>query len=239
MNAKQRDSLNSQLDAYTQTNPGLKSAGWNWQVYATATGAALAAATVAAAGIVYGTGPIVAGPVTHSIGSFNAAQNVNIGTAGRLQLQLHFNTAFFDTHGSARLQGLSGARVFAASSRAINFGFGAPISGPSSALAVNALLFRNNSWGSNSGNFANGATGIAGFQLSGGDLGWIKLRWDSTDGYPSTLTALSWAYNTTPGAAILAGGGEVPEPGTASMALLAGGAAGLLAWRRRRRNQVS
>jgi MYXO-CTERM domain-containing protein len=228
-------SLDIQLNSYTETsNPGLKSAGRHWQVYAAATGSALAAATVAAAGIIYGTGPIIAGPVPHANGSYNAAANVNIGT-GQFQLQLHFNrSSLFDTNAIARLQGSGGARVFAASSKLINFAYGAPISGPSSALAASApLFFKHGAFSSGGGNFGNGATGIAGFQLSNGDLGWIKLRWDSGDGLPSTLTALKWAYDTTPGEAVLAG---TPEPGTASMALLAMGAAGLLAWRRRRRN---
>src|SRR5215471_1976052 len=78
-------SLDIQLDSYSETsNPGLKSAGRNWQVYAAATGAALAAATIAAAGTIYGTGPITAGPVTRAFGSHNATQNVNIGS-GQLQ----------------------------------------------------------------------------------------------------------------------------------------------------------
>jgi hypothetical protein len=242
----QRSKLDIQLDAYSETCN--KSAGRNWQAYAAATGAALAAATVAAAGIITGTGPIVAGPVTRGLGAFDANQNVNIGS-GQIQLRVHynaFNSSFFGSttrHGNAAVQGYGGLKLIGLGSLLKNFASGASIHNPvnplSSVLLSGAKLVKVSS-GFGTGNFNNGATGIAGFQLNNGDLGWIKLKWASGDAYPSTLTALSWAYNTTPGAAILAGdSGAVPEPGTASMALLATGAAGLLAWRRRRRHPAS
>jgi hypothetical protein len=234
-------SLDIQLDSYTETsNPGLKSAGRNWQVYAAATGAALAAATVAAAGTIYGSSvPIVAGPVSRGVGSFNAAQNVNIGS-GQLQLRVHYNafssSGWMYGFGNVAVQAYGGLRLFENGSFLQNFASGAPISGPSSALGANPLLFKAGVFTGAQGNFGNHATGFAGFQLNNGDLGWIKLRWDSGDSLPSTLTALSWAYNADGGPM---NAGEVPEPGTASLALLATGAAGLLAWRRRRRNPAS
>jgi hypothetical protein len=79
-----------------------------------------------------------------------------------------------------------------------------------------------------------GVTGIAAFQLSNGDLGWIRLMWSSYagDGLSDRIDALDWAINTTPGEAIIAG--AVPEPGTLPLMLLASGAAGILALRKRR-----
>jgi hypothetical protein len=201
------------------------------------------------ASIISGIGPITAGPVSRASGTFDAHQNVNIGS-GQLQLKVHYDavsaafSTFFDRHGSAAVQGNGGLKVIGLGSLLKNFAPGASIDSPSNPLSSVLLSGAKLDWIGQriggGGHFANGATCVAGFQLSNGDLGWIKLKWASGDSYPSTLTALSWAYNTTPRQAILAGGGAagaaVPEPGTASMALLATGAAGLLTWRRRRRS---
>jgi hypothetical protein len=65
---------------------------------------------------------------------------------------------------------------------------------------------------------------------------WIRLRvTNDADDRPVRITAIDWAYESEPEAAIAAGAGaaSVPEPG--SLALLAGGAASILAWRRRQR----
>jgi hypothetical protein len=74
------------------------------------------------------------------------------------------------------------------------------------------------------------------FQIGGADhFAWIRLHVGDTDGIPSSLTAIDWAYESEAGQGIKAG--EIPEPST--LALLATGAAGLLAWRRRRASQAS
>ncbi len=75
--------------------------------------------------------------------------------------------------------------------------------------------------------------GYIGFKFTdsaGQEYGWIDL---TTAGYEvgSALTLNSYAY-TTAGERITAGQTQVPEPG--SLALLAAGGAGLLAWRQRR-----
>jgi hypothetical protein len=102
---------------------------------------------------------------------------------------------------------------------------------------------------SSAGNFAPGATGIVGVQLRSGDYGWIRLRVDDLGlnqpfstilagaggaignglNYPDKITVIDWAYEDS-GAAIHAG--AVPEP--SSLALLAAGAAGVSAFRRRK-----
>ena len=101
------------------------------------------------------------------------------------------------------------------------------------------------------GNFPLGVTGIAGVKLANGDYGWIRLRLDDLglnqpfstllggnslgDGknYPDKITVIDWAYDNS-GATIHAGatGQAVPEP--SSLALLAAGAMGISAFRRRK-----
>ena len=63
----------------------------------------------------------------------------------------------------------------------------------------------------------------------------VKLQ---TNADATTITVLAMGYNDTPGASILAGQGlaAVPEPAS-SAALLALGAAGLVAYRQRKKLQ--
>jgi hypothetical protein len=79
----------------------------------------------------------------------------------------------------------------------------------------------------------NGLAGVR-FTIGGQDhFGWIRIHVGEQDDVPNAITALDWAYESEPGVGIQAGSTQaVPEPGT--LALLATGAAGLLAWRRRR-----
>lgn len=65
--------------------------------------------------------------------------------------------------------------------------------------------------------------------------GWIRLKYTESSGntYPNSITVVDWAY-TIDGSPIDAGDIGVPEPGTGALALLAAGAAGIAAWRKRR-----
>jgi hypothetical protein len=84
--------------------------------------------------------------------------------------------------------------------------------------------------------------GFAGIRVTtagGPHLGWIRIRLEDTnsDGFTNRLTVVDYAYNDVAGASIQAGdtgSAPVPEPSSKAMALLAAGAIGVLAWRKRR-----
>jgi hypothetical protein len=86
------------------------------------------------------------------------------------------------------------------------------------------------------GGYWGGGAGYAAIRLSNGDLGWMKIA-VGTDflGYPTSVAILSWAYNDVPGAPIVTGEtANTPEPNSLALALLATGAVGVLAFRRRK-----
>ncbi len=92
--------------------------------------------------------------------------------------------------------------------------------------------------------WAPGAFGFAGFEFETSghntDYGWIRLEYTlGSNGLADGVTVEDWAYDNT-GASIQAGqistGSSTPEPSTAAMGLLAAGAAGVAALRRRRKS---
>jgi len=96
------------------------------------------------------------------------------------------------------------------------------------------------------GQFGLNTTGYVGFRTDvNGGAGWLKIHIldRNSDGYPDQAVLISYAYNNVAGGTILAGQTtdalSTPEPGTASLALLAAGAAGVLALRRRRRGETA
>jgi hypothetical protein len=62
-------------------------------------------------------------------------------------------------------------------------------------------------------------------------FGWIRITGGPTAGFPATI--VDWAYEDS-GAGILTGAGIIPEPSSLALGCLAAGAAGLVAWRRRK-----
>jgi PEP-CTERM motif len=151
-----------------------------------------------------------------------------------------------------------GEGVFATGTLAKNFAFGAPI-GPGTGTqldtsrgrwlgTVHSVVTHQGQFINSNGprgNFANpGFLGIDMFQRTskGGikpgseEFGWIKVEFNST--YPASIDVLGYAYNTD--GPITAGetGSVVPEPSFLPLMLLAGGAAGVLAWKKHRSRQA-
>ena len=93
------------------------------------------------------------------------------------------------------------------------------------------------------GNFPTG-TAFLGFRFvdAGGqtDFGWMRITFNSStfvnNANASAATIVDWGWDNT-GAAILAG--AVPEPSSVALACLAGGAVGLMAWRRSRQSRAA
>ncbi len=102
------------------------------------------------------------------------------------------------------------------------------------------------------GSFKTGVPAFAGIEFNTGanpssassknptkiHYGWVELKFSGA--IPNSIQAISWAYNPVAGQAITAGQtndpdtSATPEPGTAALSLLAMGAAGVLAWRRKK-----
>jgi hypothetical protein len=70
------------------------------------------------------------------------------------------------------------------------------------------------------------------------DFGWIRISFNAGNftGNGSAATIVDWGWDNS-GAAIMAG--AVPEPSSLGLAFLAGGAAGLMAWRRSRQAKAA
>ena len=90
-------------------------------------------------------------------------------------------------------------------------------------------------WNSGYQSWTAGTTGYMGLRLDLGggnyDYGWAKLDY-KPDG--STMKFTDFAFETTPNTSLLAGVTEVPEPKTSALILLAAGALGTAAYRRRK-----
>jgi hypothetical protein len=219
-----------------------------WGAFAAAAGAALALSTGADAEIVYsGTQNVTvtgSGEKTFHIASAVA----EIQIVQHSSLFGRFTTANVGSHLT------HGLRFFGLSAAGVNrYAQGQAIGGAS--LGLGGLLFGNSgapgSLGGNNprGNFGPGTVdAFVGFKLGNstmpgtdnGDLGWIQIKVTNDDGFPEQVVAVDWAYNAVSGASVYAGqttensATPSPEPGAAALGLLASGAAGLVAWRKRR-----
>jgi hypothetical protein len=217
------------------------------------TGSVLAMATNASASsIVYSNTPVTAS-ILGSAGAGKASASgyatVLIGRGGGIGLDLQQSASALGSHGFARLGVASGfdAIGFLASAgpeRDLQkLSSGQAINGAGIFRAEDVASVNKNQFGTHLHGWAAGGIGFAAFEFvstvsDNRDYGWVRLEYTSgASGLPNSMTVLSWAYDDT-GASIIAGdtgsAPSAPEPSTAAMALLAAGAAGVVALRRRR-----
>lgn len=189
------------------------------------------------AAIIYGTlGQSVSVPST----GVNNSTKVFPFIAGNESLALRLD----NTHGSGTAKLLLNSFHLVTSggnSTARKFALGASIGpGLNTGAHGGTFLFKHTTGGAKIGPFSGVGTGFAAFKTGGGDYGWIHIATSDlgTPGFINELQVLDFAYNDVAGAAINVGDGipqsGAPEPGTAALGILASGAIGLAAWRRRR-----
>jgi hypothetical protein len=237
----------------------------NWPIYAAVTGSAMAMATNASADIIYsGFQYVTAGPIASvtanqprtaayntihlkngtgapvgsfgiGVGQFNflsdpigrAALGPKIGSTSNSN---GFKVGFLVTSSNGLAKQLN--RSATISSAAGNF-----LSGVHSIVRQFVSSSSHSSYG-----WTAGKAGFAGFAFTTTngqkDYGWIQLVYGvGSNTLANQLTAIDWAYDAS-GNAISAGEGETPEPSTGALALLAAGAAGVAALRRRRKTSA-
>ena len=214
----------------------------DWGTYAAAAGTALAMSTNASADIIYSGVKDVAATLTHE-SNVNTLQTAVFSVAGVMErANVSHERSLNGGFGFAQILATNHARrlLFATNgtAEAKLYTAGQPILGGEG----NGLLRTHTGLGGGiRGAWGPGTvTGFVGFKSAPtGDLGWIRVKvFDrNSDAYPDEVEIIDSAYNNVPGGAIYAGQGipsSAPEPGTAALSLLGAGAAGLLAWRRRR-----
>ena len=232
--------------------------------YAAAAGSALAFATAAEAGIIYsgtlnttislitfvGNSAVLKKGATGSIFGLNAKMSLRFNS-GRTSSSGKFRRA-----GAAYLVGNGNLQFLAIVPNLFKLNRSSHVPGTIGLFQDTARIhmrssfpFSTNKMIRRRGRFAKGVTGFAGFRFAAGtaggqpayDYGWIRLKWDDSviaryAGFPQFLTVIDWAYNDTPNAPIHVG--DVAEPSTLLLALLAAGVTGVQAWRRCRQTHA-
>jgi hypothetical protein len=242
----------------------LRRSAEKWPVYAAVTGAALAMASNASASIIY-SGIINATAAASAPGLYRTAsafttvhlKNGSGGLLSRTFLLANLRQQGYSGQlGVAIGGGASGVGFLLHSSTVKRLSSGAVISGAgNTATSEFANGFVSGPGGiAARGNFRttygyvgtfdrgwSQTKGFAAFSFnpgSGADYGWVRLQFTvGQDGTLDSITAIDWAYQDD-GSAILAGDTGIsatPEPSTAALTLLAVGAAGVEALRRRRK----
>jgi hypothetical protein len=251
-----REALDSRLSGYSAgakvaaAARRLRSRTGNWPVYAAAAGSALAMTTSASASIISGvypgSGPHGGVSVRPPAGGASSVKGLLFGL-GEINIKAQSGSNNFGHFTNFSAEGILPLKIFEAGSYgqyAKNFAAGGHISSAAGVLAASGAriakaLF---STGGSVGSFQAGVPGYVGFALDQGagnvNYGWLKLEFSfdpqTTQG---VLEALGFGYETTAGTAIAAGdtgGTATPEPGTMALGILAAGAAGVVALRRRR-----
>jgi len=233
--------LNSYFANVKATNlaDALKRSAANWQVYAAVTGSATAMATNASAGaIVYDNASVSA--TVSSLGATSVRNATNVG----VDLPNHFfglgvkqGFAFGQPQGLAFISNPAAFSFLTAAGFVQKLASNAAVSSLGAFKQSTQLAIAHQPGG---GGWSAGQTGFAGFRFTTSgmshqtDYGWVRLEYtEGTNGLAKSITAVDWAYDTS-GAPITAGDVGAPEPSTTALAILAAGAAGVAALRRRR-----
>jgi MYXO-CTERM domain-containing protein len=251
---------NRRLDQYFASVSTRKRHVANWRIYAAVTGSAMAMATNASAGVIYVDQVLTAGPVANVSKSASLGQSQIIALKSALggDIGVEFGLGVHQSCSTAgRLSGTA-AFAFKSGSRIIEQLFNGPIGGPSFKLkklafganisTVPGYWFAGGQYigrQSTSNNvrvehgWASNATGVVGFRFTttnaAWDYGWVRLSYTlGTNGLANSITATDWAYDTTGTLAAGEGASSAPEPSSTALAILAAGAAGVAALRRRR-----
>ena len=253
------DTKNTRLDRYFANLSARRRSMADWRIYAAVTGSAMAMATNASAGVIYFNQAVTVGPIGNvAIGNTEQqSQNIALKSANGGNIGFSFKVGVFQSfqnisgnlfHSGLAFLGGPNVSVLAGNTNGLvkKLAFGAHIStvhgiewGAGGAVGLANQFTSSNvrhvyGWAAN-------ATGLADFRFSTAnhttDYGWIRLSYTlGTNGLANGITATDWAYDPT-GAPVAAGEGApsaTPEPSTTALAILAAGAAGVAALRRRR-----
>ena len=146
-----------------------------------------------------------------------------------VQLDLTYSTPTYRGYASRR----GTAKIATLVGDAVRFTTSATI-GPLALWQSRGLLFNYYSSSFDDGNFSDVSTGYLGVRFGSSPVkyGWIHIDWIGADGQSYHVDDYAYQDN---GSWIQAGDtGEVPEPSTIALALLASGAAGVMASRRKK-----
>lgn len=230
----------------------------NWPIYAAVTGSALAMATSASASIITGTYVGGAGPhggavVQTNLPSVHYDLSFGLTHGAGVKDFIHLK-ADNPMHSHISVSGVPPAEIFSTRffapgtsgsgfpSFVRNFAFGNIISAGVGNHRKSALVAASAYSGKNYGAFLSGQPGYLGFAVKGTgtdfDYGWLKLEFFTNAQSKIALEALSFGVQTTSNESINAGDTGAPEPGTMALGILAAGAAGVMALRRRRKQAV-
>jgi PEP-CTERM motif len=239
----------------------LKRSMENWQIYAAVTGSALAMTTNASASIIYsGVLDVTAAVASAQMGTPGHSNEkfITLKNAAGASIHVGFNIIadqFNSPLGSNSRQGAVGIQAshmdFLLQTNLVKrLSSGAKISGGGhTSQSRNGFATGSHTLAARLVKSSNRKTygwskskGFAGFSFSTvnknqKDFGWVQLQFTvGSNTLINSLTVIDWGYQSS-GAGIRAGdtGVVAPEPSTGALALLAAGAVGVAALRRRRK----